>query len=61
MELSPVGNSMIAVGMTAECRCPPGTAENIKTNRCYKLFEKGPCDVGQYFSPVLDLPGKSAM
>lgn len=48
MELSPAGGGM------AECRCPPGTAQDAKSNRCFKLFEQGPCDVGEYFAPIPD-------
>lgn len=55
MELSPAGGGM------AECRCPPGTAQSPKTSMCHTLFNKGPCDFGEYFSPIPDPPGKSSM
>lgn len=48
MELSPAGGGM------AECRCPPGTAQDAKSTKCYKLFEQGPCDNGEYFAPIPD-------
>lgn len=41
-------NALIA----AECRCPPGTAQYHDSTSCYKLYEQGPCDIGQYFAPV---------
>lgn len=59
MELTPAGNSMTTSGSAAECRCPPGTAQSPETSRCHKLFEQGPCDVGQYFAPVADIPNRS--
>lgn len=54
MELSPVGNSRKAykTGVSAECRCPPGTALSAVTNQCHRLFERGPCNYGEYFSPL---------
>lgn len=42
--------------MTAECKCPPGTAQSAITNKCHQLFEQGPCQKGQYFSPLIDIP-----
>lgn len=36
----------------AECRCPPGTALHLSDNKCYKIFEMGPCKQNQYFSPL---------
>lgn len=35
----------------AECRCPPGTVLYVDDNKCYKIFEKGPCKKNQYFAP----------
>lgn len=45
----------------AKCWCPPGTAEFNKTSTCHKLFEQGPCELGQYFAPVPYNPMKYAM
>lgn len=53
MELTPTGSSFKEGGMAAVCRCPPGTALSSDTGHCYKLFEQGPCEVGQYFAPVI--------
>lgn len=53
MELSPAGGGM------AECRCPPGTAQSAKTTRCHTIFERGPCDEGEYFGPLQEPPVKS--
>lgn len=62
MELSPIGTGSIRVnGSTAECRCPPGTAQSIVTSKCHNLFAKGPCESGQYFGPRSEAPGKSTM
>lgn len=65
MELSPIGTSstmkMIFGAPSAECRCPPGTALSEEKNRCYTLFERGPCDNGQYFAPMIDATSDSAM
>lgn len=55
MELSPVGFGSTATQTTAVCLCPPGTAQSPITNKCHKLFEKGPCEIGQYFAPIKDL------
>lgn len=55
MELSPVGFGITATQTTAVCLCPPGTAQSPITNKCHKLFEKGPCEIGQYFAPIKDL------
>lgn len=55
MELTPAANSVrLSTGMAAECRCPTGTAQYQESTHCYKLFEQGPCDNGQYFSPVAE-------
>lgn len=59
MELSPVAYGASST-QAAVCLCPPGTAQSPLTTRCHKLFEKGPCEVGQYFAPVKDFV-KSAM
>lgn len=63
MELSPIGLGSIRVnGSTAECRCPPGTAQSVITSKCHKLFTKGPCEAGQFFGPRTESsPGKNAM
>lgn len=54
MELTPGSGSgsRSSLGAIAECRCPPGTAQNHDTTTCFKLYEQGPCDIGQYFAPV---------
>lgn len=57
MELTPHGNSAKTSDLSAECRCPPGTAQlldSLSTSPCYKLFDQGPCDLGQYFAPIQD-------
>ena len=62
MELSPVGSSSsLSVMSSGECRCPPGTAQSIETTRCHTIFERGPCELGEYFAPITDAPNKSAM
>uniref|UniRef100_A0A182FTP4 DUF4789 domain-containing protein n=1 Tax=Anopheles albimanus TaxID=7167 RepID=A0A182FTP4_ANOAL len=61
MELSPVGAGSTGLGSTAECRCPPGTAQSPLTKKCHKLFERGPCEFGQYFAPIADGAGRSAI
>lgn len=65
MELSPVGNTVnhrsTLDTMAAECRCPPGTALSEETNQCHTIFERGPCDAGSFFAPIMDSPGKSAV
>lgn len=61
MELTPAGNSAKSSGMTAECRCPPGTAQYADTAQCYKLFEQGPCEIGQYFAPISESTNKRFM
>lgn len=53
MELGP------GVKGTAECRCPPGTAQSPRDALCHTLFKRGPCLTGQYFAPVPEKPGKS--
>lgn len=57
MELTPGS----AIGITAECRCPPGTAQHHDSTTCYKLYEQGPCDIGQYFAPVNEPTSKAIM
>lgn len=59
MELTPAGNSVTTSATAAECRCPPGTAQSPDTSRCHKLFEQGPCDIGQFFAPVADIPSRN--
>ena len=61
MELTPIGNSMTTSNMAAECRCPPGTAQSPDTTRCHKLFDQGPCDIGQYFAPVAELNSRNIL
>ncbi|XP_011296245.2 uncharacterized protein LOC101892649 isoform X1 [Musca domestica] len=61
MELSPtipIGSSkkrQMSNAPVAECRCPPGTALSGQTNKCYKIYERGPCAKGQYFNPVAEM------
>lgn len=53
MELTPgTGNSRSSNILTAECRCPPGTAQHHDSTSCSKLYDQGPCDIGQYFAPI---------
>lgn len=63
MELSPVGSSSTIKSLmtSAECRCPPGTAQSTETTRCHALFEQGPCQIGEYFAPIINSNGDSAM
>lgn len=49
MELSPILNGLTGHG---ECKCPPGTAQLNTTSTCYKIFDRGPCNQGQYMSPL---------
>lgn len=49
MELSPILNGVTGRG---ECKCPPGTAQLNITSMCYKIFDRGPCDQGQFMSPL---------
>lgn len=48
MELTPGAN------MTAECRCPPGSAQNPQDSLCHRLYSLGPCKQGEYFAPMND-------
>lgn len=57
MELSPTFNGVTGHG---ECKCPPGTAQLNTTSACYKIFDRGPCDLGQYLSPLPDKGIKSS-
>ncbi|KAJ8963919.1 hypothetical protein NQ314_005247 [Rhamnusium bicolor] len=50
MELSP-SSSKSGKNLSAECRCPPQTAQSARDGNCYELFSLGPCDVGHYFGP----------
>lgn len=53
MELTPgTVTARYPNALSAECRCPPGTAQHHDTTSCYKLYEQGPCDIGQYFAPI---------
>lgn len=52
MELTPSGNGRTL--MSAECRCPPGTAQHRDSTYCHKLYDRGPCDIAQYFAPMHD-------
>lgn len=53
MELSPTPVSAKRKDVpAAECRCPPGTALSALTNACHKLYERGPCPLGEYFQPM---------
>lgn len=54
MELAPVLNSTTGIG---ECKCPPGTAQLNITSECFKIFDRGPCDLGEYFNPLPELKG----
>lgn len=51
MELSPLKNGLTGYG---ECSCPPGTVQINKnaTSPCYKIYERGPCDVSHYVNPL---------
>lgn len=51
MELSPAVSPVGAREFSAECRCPPKTAQSATDGRCYGLFTQGPCDDGHYFAP----------
>ncbi|XP_055316811.1 uncharacterized protein LOC129576172 isoform X3 [Sitodiplosis mosellana] len=54
MELTPGtgSGSRSSHGAIAECRCPPSTAQHHESTTCYKLYEQGPCDIGQYLAPI---------
>ncbi|XP_055384230.1 uncharacterized protein LOC129613919 [Condylostylus longicornis] len=61
MELSPAtltGKQMAKLGITAECKCPPGTAQSRKNQKCYQLFEQGPCSKGEYFNEAQESVGR---
>lgn len=64
MELGPAPtNSLMSKkqqNFSAECRCPPGTIQSDITNKCYRIFERGPCELGQYFGPIPDIMEKSS-
>ena len=49
MELSPILSGVTGHG---ECKCPPGAAQLNITSTCYKIFDRGPCDEGQYLNPL---------
>ncbi|XP_019869110.2 uncharacterized protein LOC109597784 [Aethina tumida] len=50
MELSPSSDKS-GNEFSAECRCPPKTAQSARDGRCYELFTIGPCEKGSYFAP----------
>ncbi|XP_064544923.1 uncharacterized protein LOC135432954 isoform X1 [Drosophila montana] len=53
MELSPTPISAKRKDVpAAECRCPPGTALSPISDACHKLYERGPCQRGEYFQPL---------
>ncbi|XP_014476201.1 PREDICTED: uncharacterized protein LOC106745260 [Dinoponera quadriceps] len=56
MELGPTAGGG---GTTAECRCPPGTAQSPRDALCHPIFTKASCAKGQFFAPVPDAPGRS--
>jgi Domain of unknown function (DUF4789) len=49
MELSPLKNGLTGYG---ECSCPPGTVQLNATSKCYKIFDRGPCDENHYVNPL---------
>lgn len=49
MELSPGPDKG-----TPECNCPPGTAQHYVDSLCYPIFQQGPCESNQYFTPEPD-------
>ncbi|XP_008547767.1 multiple epidermal growth factor-like domains protein 10 [Microplitis demolitor] len=51
MELGPSAKGQ---GVTAECRCPPGTAQSSYDSICYGIFTRAACPDGQYFAPLPD-------
>ncbi|KAL3266190.1 hypothetical protein HHI36_010373 [Cryptolaemus montrouzieri] len=51
MELTPLATTSGTQNLTAECRCPPKTAEYAPDGHCYQFFTAGPCQKGYYFSP----------
>lgn len=55
MELAPAAGD----GTTAECRCPPGTAQSPRDALCHPIFTRASCTKGQFFAPVPVAPGKS--
>ncbi|XP_046666163.1 platelet endothelial aggregation receptor 1-like [Homalodisca vitripennis] len=52
MELTPGANR------TAECRCPPGSAQLAPDSLCYKLYTTEPCQLGEYFAPAQGVSGE---
>ncbi|KAJ8984611.1 hypothetical protein NQ317_006073 [Molorchus minor] len=50
MELSPM-TTKPDKQLSAECRCPPQTAQSARDGKCYGLFSLGNCAVGYYFGP----------
>ncbi|XP_045478764.1 uncharacterized protein LOC123683854 isoform X3 [Harmonia axyridis] len=57
-ELTPSTTSTVAQNLTAECRCPPKTAEYAEDGHCYQLFTVGPCQEGSYFAPESGVQSK---
>nr|XP_012228873.1 PREDICTED: uncharacterized protein LOC105675942 [Linepithema humile] len=57
MELGPAAGGG---GTTAECRCPPGTAQSPRDALCHPIFTRASCSKGQFFAPVPDAPGKAS-
>ncbi|KAI4463632.1 hypothetical protein MML48_4g00021332 [Holotrichia oblita] len=51
MELSPAATKAGVREFSAECRCPPKSAQSTYDGRCHELFKAGPCQRGQYFAP----------
>jgi Domain of unknown function (DUF4789) len=49
MELSPILNGLTGHG---ECKCPPGKVQLNTTSTCHKIFDRGPCEMGQYLNPI---------
>ena len=49
MELSPTANGLTGHG---QCQCPPGSAQLNTTSACYKIFEREPCNLGYFLSPL---------
>lgn len=50
MELTPAV-SKFNQQLSAECKCPPKTAQSATDEKCYQLFTQGPCEKGNYFAP----------
>ncbi|XP_068143269.1 uncharacterized protein [Drosophila tropicalis] len=61
MELSPTPVSAKRKDVpAAECRCPPGSALSALTdNVCHQLYQRGPCEMKEYFKPLPDQDKRS--